>query len=103
MIFRFYRHVSLLPGAGPLEDALRLEDALEAGPELRRRARASREPNHELTFAPDQSLGLITAVRALVAKPLPRVVKAVVVVKALATEVFVAELDHSHICKKSRF
>jgi len=55
MIFRFYRHVSLLPGAGPLEDALRLEDALEAGPELRRRARASREPNHELTFAPDRS------------------------------------------------
>ena len=35
---------------------------------------------------------IAAAVRASVAKPLPRVVEAVVVVKALATEVLVAEL-----------
>jgi hypothetical protein len=35
---------------------------------------------------------LITAVRASVAKPLPRVVEAVVVVEALATEVLAASI-----------
>jgi hypothetical protein len=37
-------------------------------------------------------------VRASVAKPLPRVVEAVVVVKALATEVLVAELRRRRVC-----
>ena len=41
---------------------------------------------------------LATAVRASVAKPLPRVVEAVVVVKALATEVLVAELRRRGMC-----
>ena len=40
-------------------------------------------------------MGLIIAVRGLVAKPLPRVVEAVVVGKALATEVVVADLTLS--------
>jgi hypothetical protein len=46
---------------------------------------------------------MITAVRASVAKPLPRVVEAVVVVKALATEVFVTELTHSLYVKSPDF
>jgi hypothetical protein len=41
---------------------------------------------------------LAAAVRASVAKPLPRVVEAVVVVKALATEVLVAELRRRGVC-----
>jgi hypothetical protein len=41
---------------------------------------------------------LAAAVRASVARPLPRVVEAVVVVKALATKVLVAELRHRGVC-----
>ena len=41
---------------------------------------------------------IAAAVRASVAKPLPRVVEAVVVVKALATEVLVAELRRRGVC-----
>jgi hypothetical protein len=41
---------------------------------------------------------IAAAVRASVAKPLPRVVEAVVVVKALATEVLVAELRRRGMC-----
>jgi len=41
---------------------------------------------------------IAAAVRASVARPLPRVVEAVVVVKALATEVLVAELRRRGVC-----
>jgi hypothetical protein len=59
-------------------------DAVAAAKDYAKQNRARREIAREL--------------RASVARPLPRVVEAVVVVKALATEVLVAELRRRGVC-----
>ena len=62
----------------------REEDVAAAAKDYAKQNRARREP--------------AAAVCASVAKPLPRVVQAVVVVKALATQVLVAELRRRGVC-----